>query len=208
MAQQPGIFSFNAQKQGGGALVPYVLGKQSDLLISQLHGTKYHAAYGGAGVSLFSGATQTAVTTSAGLATTFVGICLSNPAASGYNLSVRRIRGALIVAPSSETAFVLIIGYAAGGITAHTTALAPTPGLIGSGATPVGKLDSACTLVGTPSYYSVVVPTPSATAVAGFSEDLDGSILLPPGAYAAIGTTIAGPANGFLGFMEWVETVQ
>ena len=82
------------------------------------------------GRQLFMGANPSGVTTSAALATTYVGLCLSNPAgnASGgkpINLLVRRVSGVVIVAPAAVLAFNLITGYAAGGVTVHTTALTP-----------------------------------------------------------------------------------
>lgn len=177
-------------------------GKQADLLNSALHGSKYTQAYSG---NLFVGANPSGVTTSAGLATTCVGLILSNPAGNSVNLSLRRITGSFIVAPATVTALMLITGYAAGGITAHTTALTPFSSLIGTGAAPTAKLDSAATLVGTPVYTLTLSQTASATALPSFFTDMEGSILLPPGAYAAIGTTIAGPASGFQGSFEWEE---
>ena len=191
-----------AQIFGSTKYTPLVAGKQNDLLISQLHGTKYTPAYN---AKLFSGANQTGVTTSAGLATTYVGLCLSNPANSAVNLIVRRVGGAFIVAPSTVTGFNLITGYAAGGITVHTTPVAPQCNLIGNAAVPVGKLDSACTLVGTPLYSMVMGETPTATTLSFFNTDVEGAFVLIPGAYLAIGTTIAGPASGFQGSIEWEE---
>lgn len=183
-----------------------VTGKQLDLLTSKYHGDKYTQAYGGA---LFSGANPSGVTTSAALATTYVGLCLSNPAASGKNLVVRRVAGAFIVAPATITGFNLIVGYSAAGIVTHTTALTPRSNLIGTGAAGVGLLDSACTLVGSganaPLYAMVLGETPTATTSLSFNVDLEGAFVLPPGAYAAIGTTIAGPASGFQGSIEWEE---
>jgi hypothetical protein len=158
-----------------------------------------------AAAGLFMGANPSGVTTSAGLATTYVGLVLSNPAANTVNLILRRVAGAFIVAPATVTGFNLITGWAAGGITAHTTALTPFSGLIGTGPTPTAKLDSAATLVGTPVYSMSLGETLVATDLPTFSIDLGGSIILPPGAYAAIGTTIAGPASGFQGSFQWEE---
>lgn len=165
-------------------------------------GSKYNAAATG---RLFRGANPSGVTTSAGLATTCVGLILSNPAASGYNLSLRRIAAAFIVAPSTVTGLNLITGYSAAGIVTHTTPLVPASSKIGTGPTPVAKLDSAATLVGTPAWTQVLGQTPTAIILPVFSVDLEGGILLPPGAYAAIGTTIAGPTSGFMGSFEWQE---
>ena len=150
-------------------------------------------------------ANQAGVTTSAGLATTYVGLVLSNPAGSGIGLLLRRVAGAFIVAPATVTGFNLIVGYSAAGIVTHTTALTPFSGEIGLGPTPAAKLDSAATLVGTPAYSMVLAETPTATTLLSFSVDLNGTIILPPGAYAAIGTTIAGPASGFQGSFQWQE---
>lgn len=199
MPQSPLNFS---SKSPSGALAPTILGVQGDLLTSGFHGQKYHQAYVG---GLFVGANPTAVTTSAGLSATCVGLILSNPAGNTMNLVLRRLGAALVVVTTGETVFNLITGFAAGGITAHTTALTPFSSKIGSGITPTAKLDSAATLVGTPIYTMILGETPTATAFSQFSIDLDGSIVLIPGAYAAIGTSIASPASGFLGSMEWEE---
>jgi hypothetical protein len=153
----------------------------------------------------FLAANPSGVTTSAGLATTYVGIVLSNPAGSGVNLIIRRVAGQFIVAPATVTGFNLITGYAAGGITVHTTPLAPFSRIIGTGPAPLAKVDSAATLVGTPVYTMALGETTLATELASFNYDLEGSIILPPGAYAAIGTTIAGPASGFIGSFQWEE---
>lgn len=179
-----------------------VLGKQSDLQVSQLHGDNYSLAYGG---FMFTGASPSGVTTSAGLAATYVGLCLSNPAGNTKNLALRRIAAAFIAAESVVTGFNLITGYAVGGITAHTTPLVPFSSLIGTGPAPTAKLDSACTLVGTPVYTLPIGETATATTLPFASIDLEGGLILPPGAYCAIGTTIAGPASGFQGAMQWEE---
>ena len=186
-----------------GKFAPIKLGAAAaTLLTDDLHGIKYEQTFAN---NMFVGANPSGVTTSAGLATTYVGLCLSNPAGSTVNLVLRRIGGALIVAPAALTGFNLITGFAAGGITAHTTALTPFCAKIGNAAVPQGKLDSACTLVGTPVYTRVLTETPSATGVVSFFEDMQSGIILIPGAYAAIGTTIAGPASGFQGSIEWEE---
>ena len=174
-------------------------------LTLQTHGSKYSA---GATGSLFVGANPSGVTTSAGLATTYVGLVLSNPAGCAKKLSIRRVAAAFIVAPSIVTGFNLITGFAAGGITAHTTPITPRTSLLGGSAVSLGKLDSAATLVGTPLYTMVLGQTQTAVTLASFSIDLEGGIILIPGAYAAIGTTIAGPASGFMGSFEWEEILN
>jgi hypothetical protein len=120
---------------------------------------------------------------------------------------LRRVAAAFIVAPATVTGLNLITGYSAAGIVTHTTALTPFSAMIGTGPAATAKLDSAATLVGTPVYTMVLGETPTATTLPSFSVDMEGGIVLPPGAYAAIGTTIAGPSSGFMGSFEWEEVV-
>jgi hypothetical protein len=190
-----------------------LMGRQQDALVSFIHQDKYDQTYRG---NMFAGASQTAATTSAGLATTYTGLCLSNPAGSGINVAIRNVAGQFIVAPASVTGFNLITGWAAGGVTVHTTPVTPFSQFIGGAGTlanngfttnpvPAAKVDAACTLVGTPVYTRPLAVPVTATNLISFFVDLLEGIILPPGGYAAIGTTIAGPAAGFLGSFEWSE---
>jgi|SRR5580700_6265687 hypothetical protein len=189
-----------AYKEGTAATLPS-LGKQGDISQSELHGTKYFTAYGG---NLFRASNQAGVTLSAALATTYLGICLSNPAGSGVNLALRGVAGSLFVDPAATIELALILGYAAGGITVHTTPLSPFNSLVGATAfAGKGLVDSACTLVGTPFWGGPLLTTD--TEGVGFSTDFQGGIVLQPGAYAAIGATVAGPTSGFKGTIEWEE---
>lgn len=181
---------------------------QGNLLTAQNQPANYAAAY--AGVVGFA-ANQAGATTSIGLATTYTGLCLSNPAASGKNLAIMRVAGTFNVAPAALTSIGLIVGFAVGGITAHTTPLTPTNGLIGTlVANPlVGLADAACTLVGAsanaPSWARWIAVTPAATSVLSFNDDVAGALIIPPGGYCAIGTSIASPAAGLLASMTWEE---
>ena len=205
MPQNP--LSFNTLNPAGKLVAQYG-GYQGDEYVSQFHGTKYTSVYNGYG---FSGANPTAVTTSVGLATTYVGICLSNPATNTNNLVVRRVSATIIVEPASFLSVGLITGYSAAGIVTHTTPLTPFCSKIGATKTPLGatisatgKLDSACTLVGTPA-WTQFFSTITSTTVPSVNTDLEDGIILIPGAYAAIGTTIASGSSGFYGSIEWAE---
>lgn len=198
-----GPFASTIAKNPAGAQSSGLLDAQAALLMAARHGKYYEGVY--AAVCAMA-ANQAGVATSAGLNATYTGICLSNPAASGKNLSVMRVSGALIVAPSTITGFNLITGFAAGGITAHTTPLTPFNAKLGAALTGlVGLVDSACTLVGTPAYSRPVAQCSTATNSTSFDTDIDGSIIIPPGGYLAIGTTIPSPASGFMGAIEWEE---
>lgn len=203
MPQGPLPINIATGPAAGKPRVPISADAGGNMQIVQAHGTRYNASFN---KRLFFAANQAGVTTTAGLATTYTGLCLSNPAASLVNLSPRRISGVFVVAPAALTALGLIVGWAAGGITAHTTPLTSLQStFLGSGVVPSALVDAACTLVGTPTYEDFMAITPSATGVVGFSMDLDGEVTIPPGGYLAIGTSIAGPASGLLAKIAWEE---
>lgn len=179
---------------------------------SSRHGKYYASAYSR---RTFQGGNQAGATLSAALATTYVGLCLSNPAASTVNLVLKRVSGIVIVAPAAFLGLGLITGWAAGGITVHTTALdadilntyvgaAASAGSVVAAAS-AAHLDAACTLVGTPLWTRWFMSEAATAQNPQFDTDMDDAIIIPPGGYAAVGGTVAGPAAGFLGSFEWEE---
>jgi hypothetical protein len=222
MGQSP--LAFVAQAFSG-IFSPGRIDQQKALWSSPRHGKYYASAYGTpafgttaaqAGSSFRCSNPATApVQLSAGLATTYVGLCLSNPATSTVNLVVRRVAGVLITAPATFIALGLIDGWAAGGITAHTTPLntvispdyigaAPSGGSIVQPAS-AANVDSACTLVGTPNWDRWLIGNITSGSPISFNFDLDDDEIIPPGGYLAIGANIAGPGAGFLGTFGWEE---
>lgn len=195
-----------AKLSGSTAFTNLSAGKQGDLLGSDLHGTKYAQAYGG---NLFWGANQVAATLSNALATAYTGLCLSNPAASTKNLVVRQVTGLVQVAPAAVQTLGLISGFAAGGVTVHTTALTVGASQIGaSAAASQAKIDAACTIVGTPTWNRQLFANAASAGLGGFTHEVNGGIILIPGAYLAIGSFgAAGPTTGFLGSFEWEEVI-
>lgn len=174
------------------------------LFVGQRHGALYEPSFANA-VGVAANPIGSPVTTSVALATTYVGICLSNPAGSGRNLALLNVSASLLVAPSTITTLALAAGYAAGGITAHTTPLTVYSSIIGTTETLVGLVDSACTLVGTPATIRVLGQAPTATTSFSVDRDIGGSIIIPPGGWVATVTNIAGPSSGFVGSMMWEE---
>lgn len=198
-----GNLNYSMQRGANTALTAIAGDAEGNTQIVQSHGDTFNATFN---KRTFFAANQSGVTTSAGLATTYTGLCLSNPAASTVNLSPRRVAGSLIVAPAALTAFGLIVGYSAAGIVTHTTPLTSLQSMfIGGGTVPQALVDTACTLVGTPTWSIWLTITSSATSVVSFSLELQGTRLIPPGGYMAIGSTIAGPTSGLLASIDWEE---
>src|SRR5882672_11427418 len=105
------------------------VGQQRDPWGSDRHMSEYTAVYGTPAIGsvaaqsgmVFRGSNQTAAAVTAGLATTYTGLCLSNPAGATVNLAVRGVTGMFGPAPATAVNLGIITGWAAGGITVHTT---------------------------------------------------------------------------------------
>ena len=191
-------------KNPSNALVPAQVDKQSNVQIVAGHGNKYNPSYNKN--LFFAGATG--ITTSAGLATTYLGICLSNPAASTKNLAVRRVSANFDVVQATIAGVGIIVGYSAAGVVTHTTPITTLqPSFLGNATVPQGLVDSACTIVGTPAWYTFIGQL-SATAPGNsgsYFVNLEGAVIIPPGGYLATGTTIASASAAFYGSIEWEE---
>lgn len=177
------------------------IGNTSEIMMSDAMPRYYDAAISG---NTFYAANQSATTWSIGLATTYTGICISNPQGSGVNLLMKKLSFALSVAPAAIAPLYIIGGYIGAGIVAHNTPLVPASTLLGG---KIGKAlaDSACTLAGTP---VVIMPimggfTAATLPAAGpLIIDLEGSVIIPPGGYIALGALTA--VIGFGAFI-WDE---
>ena len=201
--QQVVALGDGSSSQGAGVIqAAQRIGQMGDSIVSEMQARYYEQAYR---KHSFWGANQAAQAVSVALATTYTGICLSNPAGSTVNLVPKKLAYALTVAPAAIASIGVILGYAAGGVTAHTTALTPQSSFIGNGAVAVGKIDSACTLVGTPQWGPTIQAGFTAATLPGTGPaliDLEGLFVIPPGGYIALGalTAITG-----LGFISWDE---
>ena len=140
---------------------------------------------------------------------TATGIVLSNPIGSTKALVVIQASFAPSIDETADTVVGLFVNDnpAAAAVT-HTTPVTPRSGLLGSGLSAVGKVDSAATLPATPTLIRAILGGGWATA-AGFSQSpagvdpTDGSIVLLPNAalsIQALTTAVSGIAS-----MTWVE---
>ena len=162
---------------------------------------------------VFVGANQGpgGTTTTVGLAATYTGLCINNPANSGKNLVMIHFGLSVVGAPTALSTIGLLGGFAAAGVVTHTTPLVPLSTFLNTNiATGVAKCDSACTLVGTPVILMplATIPITGATAqvvnpaVSGVYIDLKGAVVVPPGGYiAAYTSTVITVIAGFM----WAE---
>lgn len=187
-----------------GTFKPLTSGLSGAQRIIDAHGRYYdQATYG----RVFFAATQGGQTTSAGLATTYVGCCVSNPVGSKVNLVINKIGWAWTVIAAAVNSVGIAVGYSANTSVTHTTALAVnTTFFTNSGTGAWAKADSSATLPVAPIYYMFVDDTPTATTnPKGGLVDLEGSLILPPGAYVCTVTAAASSAAAFWASIQWEE---
>lgn len=198
------------QQVSDGATTKARGGRQGEQLASELHGRFYEQTFRN---NVYSGSIVGQVTT-VGLATTYTGLCLSNPISSPNNLVVLSAGYSFIVAFAAGAHIGLMTGYNGTTNVTHTTPVTVrSQKFIGTAAaTPssYGLLDSAATLPTAPTVNLILGSglTGAISTVPHIGPSLievAGQIILPPGAYCAFYTsTASGTAGGAFSF-SWEE---
>lgn len=179
-----------------------------DLITSAGAGRYYEPTYQR---QMFTGANQAGVVTTVGLATTYTGLVLSNPITSTVNLVINKVGVAFLVAFPAAAAVGLMVGYNPNTNVTHSVAGVTHSNYWGpSIVTAQGLVDTGATLPTAPFVTHIFEAglTGAITTEAAVSADLydlEGSVILGPGAYAAIYTsTVSGAASMFASF-QWEE---
>jgi hypothetical protein len=161
------------------------MGGQGEVITGNLSGRFYESAKRG---TLYSVTNQGAVSTTAGLATTFTGLAIANPSTSGKNLVIRRFQVAqAAVAVAGAVGIMVGSGAAAGSLTVRTATVGGAPSVTTASAgatiaTPV--LERVYGSVGS-------LATTGYALMPGIVAEVDGDLIIPPGYYAASYTTAA-----------------
>lgn len=169
------------------------IGNQNDLLVSQLHGNLHEQTLRN---NMFGAASQADTTTTVALATTYTGLCLSNPAGNNKLLVVRQVGWGLSVSPAGIGYVGLGVGFSAAGVTVHTTPLIAYNQRVGSNTAPTAKADAAATLVAGAGQgllrishiFGSYDDDAAVTAQGPALIDLEGGVILEPGGFAFIYT--------------------
>ena len=174
-------------------------GKSAELIVQELHGRYFEQVYRG---NVYSAANQAAQAVSAALATTYTGLLLYNPIGSSVILSLLKVKFALSAAPAAIATIGLISGFQTA-VPTGLTALAVRNNQVGNAQTGVGLAYSAAT-INTPVWMQQLEDGFTAAALKSPTPpvDLEGSIIIKPGGFVAIGalTAITG-----LGSIMWEE---
>tara|TARA_R110000868_G_scaffold338479_1_gene599231 strand:+ start:185 stop:805 length:621 start_codon:yes stop_codon:yes gene_type:complete len=150
-------------------------------------------------------ANQSGVTTSAALTTTYVGLCIANPTTSTINTVITKVGYAFTVAPVAA----MVVGIMTGVGASITSAVTPRNRFVG-GVSSQTLASTSLTLPGTPVLETIIGEVTTAaitTAPSGPGNiiDLEGSLILPPGAFACFYTSTASGASGFFGSFQFTE---
>jgi len=202
---QIGILGSGTQSLGAGTSAPLRQGNMGDAIVSELHGRDYEATYRR---TMYSASNAAGVTTTVGLATTYTGLCLTNPIGSGWNLILRKVGLAAIVAFPAASILGIMAGYNGGTAVTQTTPITPTANYVGA-AVGVGLAASSVTLPTAPTLRQILGAGLTGAITVQTTQfqywDLDGSIILPPGAYAAIFTSTVSGTSGLAASFTWEE---
>jgi hypothetical protein len=191
------------QTVADGAYPSVRCGRGAELMVSEFMGRYHEATSRG---QVFSASTQAAIALST-LSTTATGFILSNPLASGFNLSILDICVALATAPAAAAPIHLAANAASQGTAVvHTTPLTVVNNLLGSTTTGVGLADRASTLPATPTVIRAIGGGPvaaSSISPAFIRDEVAGQVIVGPGCNVSLGyltTAISAVAS-----MAWAE---
>lgn len=187
-----------------GTFKPFTSGASGAQRVLDAHGRYYDSA---SLKRMFFAATPSGQTTTVGLATTYVGLVLSNPVGNSFNLALSKVGWAQSVINAAVNAVGLAVGYNQATNVTHTTPVtaAHCTFFQASGQT-TAKVDTAATLPTAPVYFMFLQSTPTATTnPSGGWIDLEHSLIIPPGGYVMTATVAASPAAAFWASMSWEE---
>lgn len=187
----------------GVGLQPAVrLGNLGEQIISQLHPAMYEACYRN---NLFSVCNQVGLTTTSALATTHTGLIVGNPTNSTVNIVLRSFSYSSPIANTTAGSIGLMTGTGA----SITGTLVARNRKVGSTGSAAALCSAGQVLPGTPVLEAVYASYGTlATTGTGAGQNnlinLDGSIILPPGAFVATYTTLASTSSFQFAFV-WEE---
>ena len=192
--------------QGDGSQMISRAGKTGEQIVGDAHPRYYEPTVRN---GIYHGAIIGQVTTVA-LATTYTGLCLSNPVNSPVNLVITKVGVSFLVAFAASSAIGLMTGYNIATNVTHTAAVTPRSNKFNGSGGGWGLLDSSATLPTAPTVNCIFgAGLTGAITTAPYIEtgliDLEGSIILPPDAYCALYTSTVSGAASMAASFQWEE---
>jgi len=170
MALQQGLVGVQNASDGSFPLTQR-FGQQGDSIVSPLHGRYYETTVRGNQFGITGGL---ATTTAAGAAT-FTGLCVVNPAGSGFNMAVNKVFIAQPIALTAETELGVMYGasVAAGALTTIFNRLA-------GGRASVCTASAGLSLTAAMTAFIVISSGGTAVQPIVHAHDFEGSLIIPP----------------------------
>lgn len=183
-------------------------GKTSEQIMDQLHGRYYESAYR---KQMYNGVIASVVNSNGTNTTSaYTGLCLSNPPGSTVNLVVNKIGYGFNNVFAPAVAIGLMCGFASNA-NPVTNAITPTNQFYTGSGAGQGRLSSGLTVQNTVAPVVTHIfgagltgTSLSTTVVMGGLQDLEGSLIIPPGGYMCGYTSNTTPA-GFAWSFSWEE---
>ena len=198
---QPTISTLSA-----GTTPPVRQGQLGDVIVSELHGRYYETAYRR---NMYTATLTAGTTTSAALSTTFTGLLLLNPNNSQVNIVVNKVGFSFLVAFTAAAAIGLQTGNQSTAVLSGltTTNTVVRPNFVGAG---IGTAltYSAATTTGPvlQQLFGAGLTGAITTVPQVFSYfDLEGSLILPPGAWVGSYTSTASGSSGMFMTIQYEE---
>jgi len=196
-----------AASMAAGTNPPIRQGQLGDLVVSELHGRYYETTYRR---NMFTATLTAGTTTSAGLSTTQTGLLVLNPNNSPVNLVINKVGYAFLVAFAAASAIGLQTGNQS---TALLSGLTTTNTSVRSNYAGSGVVGNALT------YSAATTTAPALQQLFGAGLtgaittvpqvysyfDLEGSLVVPPGAWVGSYTSTASGASGMLVTIQYEE---
>jgi hypothetical protein len=185
-----------------GVQAPMRQGNMGEQIISAYGGKYSELTYRR---QVFVIANQTGITHSAALTTTFIGICVGNPAGSTVNLHILGFGWTNEVAMAAAASIGIMTGTGT-----ITSALTPRNRYVGGGAGQ-GLATGGQTIPGTPVLEQVFAVIGSTLAITSWQPlpgtwiDIGGALVLPPNTFVCSYMSTASGASGFRGSFMWAE---
>ena len=192
----------------GNALAQARGAKTGEALVTELQPRYYENTYRGRKFYGSNGATPTVTTVA--LATTYTGLALINPAGSPVNLVLDKVGYSFLVVFPAVATIGLMVGWSAAGVTTSSAAASPgASSLVNAQAVPNGKCVLSATFPTAPFLHTVFGSglTGAATTVPMIPQlvDMEGSVIIPPGGWAAIYTSTVSGAAALAASFQWTE---
>lgn len=186
---------------GAGSNPNLRLDNLGGLTVSQLNPRYYEETYRR---QTYTIANQTGVTTTTTLTSgqTCTGLLIQNPTTSTVNTVITKVGYGITVAPAAA----MLIGLMTGTGASITSGVTPRNRFVG-GVSAQTLASTSVALPGTAVIETILAVYQTTTLPAYTMNfiDLEGSLILPPGAFCAFYTSAASGASGFFGSFQFVE---